>query len=145
MAWEMPEEGWLRNTLSGKPAFSDGHAMFIGKVKGKTWQRELRGDHPFDDAIKNILQENMPIAKKLRCDFPVSIYSGIKNPEMPCVVLTGDTWIQERYYKHALTFKGVKFYLGKKDTTTQAGHAVICKVGDKIIGAIMPIRTPNTK
>ena len=147
MDWKTPPEGWFRDTLQGKSAFSDGHAMFIGAPPHRGKKRTFKdAKKSFDWALQNVSLKKMNQVRFARRDFPwLWGDSGRgKDKFMPCVVFSNGTWIQAHFYKHARKFKGVRFYEGKEFFDDKA-HTIICKVGDKIIGAIMPIRTPNAK
>ena len=134
MNWEAPKKGWWVGTLGGKPAFTDGGALFLGVPEGKA--RVLQPPTAMEKGIQKCLANKMPLAKVIRME-PVFY------PQFPCVVLTGEIWIQEIYYEYACKFfKGVKFYLGER---VEADRVVICKVGDRLVGAIMPVRTPNLR
>jgi hypothetical protein len=145
MDWETPAEGWFRDTLQGKPAFSDGHAMFIGAPPHRGAKRPLRDPKKnFDWALGNASTQQMNQLHVVRNDFPWEFGDPKlgKDESMPCVVFSNGTWIQAVYHKHARKFKGIKFYEGQKINKDTA-HIIICKVKEQVIGAIMPIRTPK--
>jgi hypothetical protein len=144
MDWETPAEGWFRDTLQGIPAFSDGHAMFIGAPPHRGKKRPLRDPKKnFDWALQNVSAEQMNQVHVVRNDFPWEL--GLpelgKDKLLPCVVFSNGAWIQKCYYQHARKFKGIKFYEAK--IYEDAAHVIICKVDKKVVGVIMPIRTPK--
>jgi hypothetical protein len=131
----MPKEGWIRGKLSGEVAFSDGSAMFIGNPQGKTWKRNWNGIDGFRFALKLMLSKRME-----ETELEARVLVGPKIFDMRCVKLRGGTLIQAKYFAYARKFKGGKLFLGKQMGTSSTERGVICKVGKKIVGAIMPVR-----
>jgi hypothetical protein len=130
IAWIAPSSGWIISKLQGKDAFSDGSAMFVGKPKGKT--RKLPKKDAFDSALKKCLAKRLDVAETNRNVIAAT-------PLFPAFVeFRNGTRVQAKYYCHAMKFVGVKFFFGK--TYDEENRAVICKVRDKIVGVIMPIR-----
>lgn len=126
MKWRAPGEtkygkGWILGTLSGEPAFSDGHAMFVGKRKGS----QAKDPEMFEKVLTKIQVKTrrrlQPGRRERYMDW------------LPVIYL-GDFRIDEKFYEHARKIKGVEFFAGKK------GTAVICKVGKKVVGAIMAVK-----
>lgn len=125
--WRIPADGWIVGTLRGEKAFSDGHAMFVGERNGAS--RTLPNKSSFDSALKKCLTGKL---------LPTKLVERIWIGTLPCVGLKGKSWIQQKYYDYAMRFKGVQLFLVAKQE--YGPRAVICKVGEKIVGAIMPIR-----
>lgn len=126
MKWRAPKrhkfgDGWIISTLSGEPAFSDGHAMFIGKRKGSV----AKNPELFEKALAQIKIKTKrrlkPGKRELRGTIPV--------------IYLGEFLVQEIFYDHARRIKNVEFFAGRKRS------GVICKVGEKVVGAIMSMRT----
>jgi hypothetical protein len=129
--WTPPTYGWITGTLGREAAFSDGHAMFVGKREGKT--RPVKPLGAFNHAFrKALLKRLVPTEIERR--------ENIAFWDIPCAVLRGGTWIQQKYYNYAMRFKGVALFLGKaQDSSRKNDRTVICKVGKKVVGVIMPI------
>jgi hypothetical protein len=131
--WKEPVEtrfgpGWIIGQLAGEPIFSDGHAMFLGKRKGSL----VKPENGFDVVLDRLL----PHGKKA---LPAKAYGEIQSDDV-LKVKRGDIILQLLYARYAEEhFKGVKFFASKEK------DGVICKVGEKVVGAIMGCRLVSVR
>ena len=130
--WQPRSEGWYVGTLGGREAFSDGSAMFVGKPpKGPV--RILKDKQSFDYALRDALPEKMEPEETKPTEQVAEFYSGTV-----AVMLKGSVYVPVVQFHYAVEhFPFVKFFLG--NGAKQQTRAVICKVGDDVVGVIMPM------
>ncbi|MGH8677369.1 MAG: hypothetical protein ACREUQ_03330 [Burkholderiales bacterium] len=122
--------GWMLCEIAGKEAFSDGHAAFVGKPRGKSCKLP-------DGHMKAALK--MGWMKRLiptEFEREETIIGGTK-----IVVLKKGTAIQQSYYAYVQKhFKQARMYLGKRIKGTRGLRYVYVIQKDKsVAGMIMPI------
>jgi hypothetical protein len=129
--WEVRPEGWYVGKLLGRDAFSDGRAMFLGKPP--IGDVRMVDEKAFDYALGEVLPEKME-AEPTKPVSELVQYS----EDILTVLLEGGVHIPVKHFHYATKhFPVVKFYLGTG--RTQATRGVICKVGNEIVGVIMPM------
>ena len=125
-----PKGGWVIGKIEGRPAYSDGHAVFVGSREGAI--------NKLKPGFMKAIRKHVSKGKNRQ---PVFIKGqGRKYRGEPTVVL--GPLVQERYCNEArMRFPDVKFYLGKqtgrRGYTTE--YAIVCESKGKLVGVILPV------